>query len=543
MRSSLCTLALVLPASVTAQGITLAEGDTHFMVRILQESDPTAPGTVLLQDAEFLAIEITGRTVLQDLDTTRPRRVRQNGLWRIELPGAARLFRYRRDSGQRHGFLSVPTSGFATVILEQDGVGVEGTESPFADRIAVAPDGLHAAVPLLDGGLVILDLAEGTHRLVPTSAPVRPRSLMVGTHAFFATGNRRLWRLPLEEGSPEDVSPPRQQGSALIPEMALSGDGSTLVFLYGPNHEENLWVLRGSGPPSMLPLPGSKYEEPGYLPEGDGHPLLLLNEDGTSLFYSDHSDRDEVFLFDLSATAPHHLTGDTSFQPYIGATILPFFRAGTLLVAIGDDQSMDWFSADATPGNVVNLTLTGPYEMPFGEGRLAPESAVLTPGGLLSTESTASGLLQLRCMTSETPEGQIVYDDLLGDLVAGSSFIGRAELLVKTSSGDRLLNGSDGTELIAAPAGIDLSPPARGPGNQISLFRATTNGLGAAVFRLADGPLLVTPAEPGLEQAVLTAGGGALLNATTLCYLAPRVLVVIPTEGSATTLVLSGAGS
>lgn len=569
-------MAMILAAPVTAQGITIAEGDLQDLtVRVLRENNLTAPASVVLENTEFLDIEITGRTVLQEIDTSRPRRASADGLLRVELPGSARLMRYRRDGGLHHGFLWIPANGIASVVVERAGVGASGLDTPFADRIAVAPDGLHAAVPLAGRDLVLLclesgsrtpdaDLATGTpdphqsvqrldgavqttagrDRLVQTSRRVLPESLMVGKQAFFVTADERLWRLPLhDESSPEDVTPPPVPDSVLEDEMALSGDGSTLVFLYGPKEQQGLWAIRESGPASPLPTPPSKYEDPGYLPEGEGHPRLLLSDDGTIVLYQDHSVDDETFLLDLSAPSAHHLTADANFEPYIGAVILPFFNAGTVLMAIGDEGQMDWFLADTTPGNIVNLTLTGPDPRPFSPGLLDPENAVLTPVGLLAMETVPSGSLCLRALTPQEPQGVILYDDLTGGMLPGSHYTGFADFLVMTSSGDRLLNGA-GAELVAAPAGISLSPPARGPEGKLTLFRASaSNGLGAAILLLPDGTLVSSPAETGLEQAVLTSGNGILLNGDTLRYYARGSSTVIPTSRAAVTLVLSGAGS
>ena len=63
--------------------------------------------------------------------------------------------------------------------------------------------------------------------------------------------------------------------------MAIPGDGTVVAFLYGPRNQWTLWLLGEIGGPVQLSPPPSKYEDPGYLPEGSGHPGLLLNDDGT----------------------------------------------------------------------------------------------------------------------------------------------------------------------------------------------------------------------------------------------------------------------
>ena len=76
----------------------------------------------------------------------------------------------------------------------------------------------------------------------------------------------------------------------------MSRDGAHIVFLYGPLNQERLYIAHTAGAAAVLPPVGGKYEEPGYLPEAPGEPAMLLNDDGTRLFYVLANVRDELFL-------------------------------------------------------------------------------------------------------------------------------------------------------------------------------------------------------------------------------------------------------
>lgn len=556
-RRTLLAAALALPSlpslpALPGQHLTFAEGTpAALQIVAVPEANPAAPGTVVLSGVELQPIEITGRTLAQPNDATRSRRIVRHGSERVELPGGGRLFRYRRLGGQFWGYLHVNAGGAPLVALELPGTGSSGIEDPFADRIAVGADGQYALAVLRSGGLHVLRLDGGTFastgrtdRFVAT-APIEPQSPMVGdTHAFFQTMNARLFRLALADGGlPTDETPPPQTGAILKDQMALSGDGRMLVFLYGPRDQQRFYRLGTGGPATVLPPPPSKYEEPGYLPEGPGEPALLLNHDGSRLFYIDSIVRDELHLLDLHGVLPDlQITADPIFQPYIGVHILPSFAAGALTVAIGDQGRMDWFRAELTPlgGVVTNLTATGSAQQPFPAGQLDPVQAAPAGSALFVTERTQQALL-LRRLDPASGAQAVLHQDLASPPEPGSSLRGTADLVARGAGGDRLYRGSTGTLLAATPPGLLLEPPSHAPGFAVTWLHLA-NQWGMVVFYLRDGTALAGPLEHGVTQLAATANDGVVVVGTPLRYLAPGVFVVLPRPSVAHRVCLSGAG-
>lgn len=537
-----------------AQTITLAEGTaTSLQIVTLPETNPNAPDTVVLQVVELLPIEIAGRTLAMGNDVTSSRRVVRHGIARVELPQGGRLFRYRRAGGQFWGFLHIAADGGARAVLELPGTGVSAVADPFADRIAVAADGLHAAIALAGGGLRVVRLDGGTFastgrpdRVVAgASASVLETSVMVGpTCVFYQTQGDQLWRCDLADFAvPANVSPPPVPLGEFKDQMVLSRDGSVLVFLYGPDPQQRLWRLGTTGPATVLPPPPSKYEEPGYLPEDPGEPAMLLADDGSRLFFIDADVRDELYLLDMSGTLPTlQITSDPIFQPYIGVHILPKFVAHSLVVAIGDPAQMDWFRAELLPqgGAVVNLTATGSATQPFPSGTLNPVQAAPVAGSLLVADQQV-GNLALRRLDVITGGLTTLQQGLLSPPELGSATAGVADVLVRTANGDSLFTGATGALLAKAPTGILLTPPAHGPS-----FAATwvhlANDWGAAFFYF-NGTLVSGPLEYDIKQLAPTPIGGLVVIGSPVRYLAPGVFVVMNRPAAAVRRCLSGAGS
>lgn len=542
---------LAATAAMPAQGIALLEGPStaNLDLVVLDENNPTAPGQTVLQGIELLPIEITGRTVQMELASERPRRIQRHGLWRIELPGGGRLFHYRRQGGAFWGYLHVPADGRAQMVLERAGIGAGGVSSPFTDRLGVSPDGSHAAVALVLGGLAHLRLDGGTFastgtasRVVPTPVPADEASVMVGrSHVFFLTQDERLWRMPLQDGAqPLEVSPPPVPTGFFKEQLAMAGDGSAVVCLYGPRDQQTLWLVRETGPVVQLPPPPSKYEDPDYLPEGTGHPALLLNGDGTRLMYVDGQVRDEVFLLDVAAAVPPlQITADPIFQPYIGSHILPKFVGNSLYVAIGDPNRMDWFRADVQ-GAVMNLTVTGSALQPFPSGTLDPTQALRAGTGLLAFDVTGSGLT-LRRIDLQTGNSVVQHTGLTRSPLVGNALSGPGDLLLRSPSGDRLLEGITGNEIAATPPGMMLTEPNRGP-QYSATWLHLASGWGLAVFFLPDGSAVAGPLELGVTQVVMTRQNGCVVVGQPLRYLAPAVYQVLNRPAATVRVCVSGAG-
>lgn len=548
----LVSLAGVLP--VSAQVLTFAEGSPGALtIFSVPESNPAAPDLVVLQDAELLPIEITGRTLAMENEVARSRRVDRQGIARVELPQGGRLFRYRRQAGAFWGFLLVRPDGAASVVLELAGTGAT-LDDPFADRIGVAADGQHAVVPRLSGGAYVVRLDGSTfastglpNRLaVAGNFEVEPLSVMVGPTAFFCQAKDSgdvVLRCGLGDlANPVDVSPATIAGAHYKPTMTLAGDGSRAAYVYGPVQNARIYQVGLTGTSGVLPPPPSKYEAPNYLPEGPGEASLLLDETGQRLFYVDALVRDELFLLDTNGVLPTlQITEDGWFQPYIGLHILPKFGGTRLVMAIGDASAMDFFAAqlDAAGGTVQNLTNTGTVSAPFGAGTLSPTSSLPAGGDLLVTDQTPSGLTLRR--VDPTVGGLVTLQTgLLGLPEAGGALPGEvSDPVVGSTLGTQLRSGATGSLLVTLPAGLTMTPPVQGP-----LFAATwlelAGGFGA-VFAYGAFGLVSGPLEVGVTQVAVTPLGGLVIVGSPVRYFAGAAGAVLNRPAATVRLFLAGA--
>lgn len=546
-------LGLVLSMPVLAQGLVVLEGasTTNLNVRILEESQlASAASTLLLQGIEVQPIEITGRRASQELDGTVPRVETRSGIRRVELPGIGRLLAYKRQGGTFWGYLLVPTLGGARVLLELPGIGSTGAISPFADRIAVGPDGVHAILPnragttlyvvRLDGGT----LANGTSmRTVSIPTGADNTGLMVGATHAFATSDDKIFRFPLTDGVPADLTPTVALATPRMkPEFAMSGDGSKVAFLYGNSNETlRIYLLGTTGPAAVLPPGPSKYEEPGYLPEEPGNVRLMLSQDGSRLFYIETGTGgnghggDESFLLDTTGVLPTlQITADNHFQPWIGIHILPAFKGAVLMAAIGDLNAMDWFRVELAPtgGTITNVTATGPTTQPFDSGTLLPSKVSIVNDVAFAVDVTAT-TQTLRTLDVTSGTSQLVAQDAPAELALGSAIAMAPDLYVP-GTGDRVYSGNYGNLIGQTPPGVRVTPPVATPyfGVTAVQFPPTWS---LTTFYLANGGLFFGPLVQNLEQFVLTPGGGMLINAgSELTYLSlgyPNLSVPLPHQG------------
>lgn len=550
------TFAIVSLAHLPAQVLTFAEGAPGALQIVsVAEAAPNGGDTVVLTDVELLPIEVAGRTLAMEAETARSRRVDRDGLERVELPQGGRLFRYRRQAGAFWGFLCIRPDGSAHVVLERPGTG-PGLTDPFEDRIGVAADGRHAVVPRLSGGAYVVRLDGGSFastglasRLaIDGSFEVEARSVMVGPQVVFcvakdATGADLLLRCGLDDlDQPVDVSPPALPGGAFKPQLALSGDGTRLAFLYGVGQALRIHLVGVTGAATVLTPVVSHYEEPGYLPEGPGEPAMLLDETGDRLFYVDADLRDELYLCDTSGVLPTlQITENAWFQPYIGLHILPRHRGGRLLVAIGDLAAMDVFAAELGPagGSVQNLTNTGASVPPFVSGTLDPTHAMMAGGNLLVTDLTPTGA-KLQRIDAVSGGLVTVATDVVGVPGLGGALPGVVgDPLVATLGGPRLFDGASGSLLAALPPGIVMTPPVHGR-QYAATWVQIAGGIGAVFvygsFGVASGLL-----EVGVEQLSVTPLGGLVVVGAPLRYLAPGAFVVLNRPAAAVRRCLSGA--
>ncbi len=539
-------------ALASGQSLTWAEGSSTaaLNVQTVAESQPGGTPATILANVEFLSIEMTGRTLQQELDSTRSRRITNRGLTRVELPSGGRVLAYRRNAGQAFGYLLVRRNGVASVLLELPGV---ATQTPFADRIGVSPDGRWGvACSASESTLYFLRLdgttfaSTGTpSRVLNLPSLVELTTIMPGrSHVFFAGDDERMRRCAMVDGGLiEDISPPSITGARLKSELAMSGDGRRVVFLYGVQPAFSLWMASETGAPTRINAPVAKYEEPGYLPETPAGPRLMLNFDGSRLMCVDATLRDEIYVHDTTgATATTHVTGDHNFQPYIGIGIFPTFAAALLVVGVGDVDRFDMFAAATGDVPVVNLTRTnGNVVRPFGAGGLVPLSVSMTLGtGLLITEQPAGAARRLLRVDLATGQSALVADQLTRLPALGDATAGLPDILVASPLGDQALEGLSATTLLAAPAGVDITSDVLLPAARVLSVRA--GGVSAIVFRLGDGTFMALPAVLGDQRASVTVANNLVVDGASLLHVSPALGAVTVSTSGSVRLVLSGFG-
>lgn len=574
MRRATQLLPILLAPAIAAQtSIAFVEGPspTDLRLRVVDEATPGAPGQTILDGIELLPLEITNRTIQMSLRPNRARKVTRAGFERIELPNNGRLLRYRSNGGARYGFLWIDAKGGAQPIFEMAGAGVGGTEDPFQDRFGIGVNGRHAVVATVEGAAFIVRL-DGAN-FASTGTPVRPlevpglvcaASFCVGkTHVFFQTEDARLWRSGLGDAAvPEDITPASLPTAILKDEMAQSGDGRSVVFLLGEKKLLEIWMVGTSGSPRKLPAPPADYEEPGYLPEFAGGPLLMLNQDGSRLLYTDSTVREEIYLMDTTgATSTTHITSDPNFSPYIGIGTLPAFSGRFLTIAIGDPDLFDWYSATTERSSVVNLTGTAEEQVPpYGAGTLAPNASYAIANGTLIEESDGAGGKLLRHVDAQG-NASVLATSLRAPLE-----LGRAPALPREAHRDStgfrpgpgtrfaeehfpvppqaplatsvLITSEQGDSLtstslrlrVQGPPGVSFSPEQIGPAGFSIFIASNGSGVVAPILRSPTGQLVPLSPDPGLTQALVTARFGILLNGTNLEYLSTALPVVLSSE-------------
>ena len=96
------------------------------------------------------------------------------------------------------------------------------------------------------------------------------------------TAGQRVFRLALaDNGAATEHTPPIGPSDDLKEESAMSGDGTKIAFVAGPNDLYRIYLLGETGGLQTLPPPPAPYEEPNYLPDNTGQSGLLLNQDGS----------------------------------------------------------------------------------------------------------------------------------------------------------------------------------------------------------------------------------------------------------------------
>jgi hypothetical protein len=498
----LLAAASLFAVSVRAQAraATLIAGDPGAVVSVAVLDWTSGPlSHQLLVDQVLLrAIDITNRTANEVGELGRTRvRVRDGVTW-VEQPDCARLFVFERTTTIGHGLLYVQRDGTARIAFE----GTDQLDIP----LGIGTDGRHVAFARGDQLTIVrLDgspFAGGSAvRVVATGAPILANSVVVGpSHVFFVTDDDRVHRCALAAGGPSDITPWGNGSVRQSSALALSGDGTRIAFLRGEfTSLFAVWVAGTAGPAMRMPLPEREYREPEYLPNGNGQPHLLLNHTGSRLMVTEIGIEDELHYVETSAGGTSAwVTQDANFSDYIGTHILPVFAGNRLLFASGHLGWRDWYAQQAD-GSVINVSMTGSPETPFLVGSLDVQNRYqLANGSSLTTEAVGSQQW-LRWLD---PAGgtAVIFQDLLEAPRVGGATTGWPDLRVIGVGGERLVRSTDGSVRLAAPPGIALTDPVRGPQGWTATWAHLAAGVGVLVVQLDDGSLLFGGVGVGIPQ-------------------------------------------
>lgn len=552
-RSALAGLFALCASTLSAQSqITWTESTGAGRADLKTTADVVSGSsiTTVLQNIRLIDLEITNRTRGRGLDGTISRRVVRDGLAFVELPGNGSLYAYERNGQSLFGFLHIDRQGNAVVIDERSALG--SNQNPYDDRIGVAFDGLHAALPLLDGRVVLARLDGGVFgstgtpsRFAGLPGSIETTSLCPLVDVLICGNeNDRVFVIPYADGStPIDRTPPASGSDIrLKSEFVMSKDGRRAVFLHGPRDFFTIYRLDQTGPALALQPPAAKYEEPGYLPETDFGPRLHLDDDGSHLFYVDSSIRDEAYTLDIATGATAHVTGDANFQPYIGVVVLPLAIADAFVTAIGDPAEFDLYATHAQFPQVFNMTTTnGNFTAPFDVGNLDFRALGMSRNGTLFFEAHPT-LGGAGALTRLGVGGWTVLSfQTLDAPQLGSSFGASGDLWIETNAGHRCFDGTDLQLRLSIPSAIQSTlgvvRPAPG-GGSLRVLLLDHNSTRYLALENNQG-LAILPVASSMRHAAIQDSGSVVLAGTSLQRIsAGRQRMIV--QGTPSVRVLSG---
>lgn len=522
-------LIAALGSPLPAQVVSVVEGSSPADLRLvtIDESSATPTITPVMRSFEARPIDFSNRTVQRSLRADCARLL-EDQFPRIAIPvesGIGTLIRFSDNLSPREGLIWIQPNMPPEI----------AHEGPIGDFVGIGCDGGWLVTDTSDDELAIVSLrpAPGSYgaprvRTVRVVGDLASESLCVGpSHVFFQASDR-LYRCALAgNDQPQDVTP---AGIVeLESTMAMSEDGSRVVFI-GETSADGLWLIESTGPARRLPTDPGEFVAPAYLPSSSTGPALLLNRDGSRLFYVDESGIEtESFLMDTTgATTTTHLSSDANTAEYIGITVLPVFMANEIVVALGDEAasdpsiSFDWYRARTGDPVVENITLTSVAQsVPFEPGTLSVEEAFGPVNGcLLVREQNGNGGTRMRCIGSDGST-RIMVPELAGRLRLGSG-TGAPYMIIPNRAGDCLLS-SDLRLMAQGPAGARLRPPARGPTGLLGLVAETSSAQTVGwLIDFAAGTMSAPVIRPGLEQLVPTVGGGFVINGDSMVHVSAR---------------------
>ncbi len=410
---------LALPLAASAQLAALQTSPSGASSVWLIDPAGGAPPSQFeaLSGITLIPIECAGRTAINSFASNRARfRDDVPGASRLALPeGGGSLYAYRRDTdaGESYGYFVVTGSGQVRRLIEF--LTPSPGQSPFADRVAVSPDGSHmliATQSFAGGDLYEIAIANGlvtarTANLPPQNFEGAGIALLGAWGAAVGTnGLLRFERTPGAQAQPVAVGNAAPHGVArelvstfnglYCAALGLDESGLTYPLVFG-----RTGAARRVGD-GLYPTAGV-----GLAPEAVHGPWLTVSEDGQWCAWrttNGHYWGYEAWLAPVpwasGASSSLHVTQPALFDDYIDEIGDFFFNsAGRFILAAGDRslnvnglEKSDLYAvtlpaagsgfAGALP-LVENLTGTsGESSAPFlYYGELVVERAFATPDG------------------------------------------------------------------------------------------------------------------------------------------------------------------
>jgi len=364
-----------------------------------------------LEGIQLLSLEVNGRTSVTRFLPGRTRfHADLPAGTRAQLPGErGSIYHFARPdpSGSvDFGFFLVDAEGAVRVLHELPGVGLNGTQSPYAARLACAPQGdafLVSTVPAAGGNLLEVSTGPAPQVIDRTALlPTRrffPYSLHLTDSWGFAIAKRGVLRFERLPGAQvalvpvaTDPAPLNYSGHA-----ALSENQMHAIFTAGDTPATlEAFVCSAIGPalratPGPLALSGA-----GYQPEAEDGPHLAVSDDGQLAAWRTEGPVREGWLGRVQAPASDpalHYSNDALFLDTLDEVGVFLFRPDSKFnTAVGSQtqlganaiESADFFTLDtsATLGSatITNLSLSGDPAAPFlgGVPTITPERMALT---------------------------------------------------------------------------------------------------------------------------------------------------------------------
>ena len=359
-RTNILKLVLVLaglsPLGAASGELQVYLGDPSQSGRIrrfAEGSGAPLPVQPELRGLRLLPLDYNGR-LGQDLANPLRPHLREDipGAGRIELPGGLGvLYRFGRSVpgiAQRFGYLRILPDGSTQLLAERAGTGAGGAQSPYSDRVALAPDGksMWIATTLAAGGNVIeIQLLNGSQTDRSASlAPLDllPNSLRLQSDWGVAVASDGVLRGDL--GPADELAVVALEAGTVFHSgtVVMSADGSKALTTAGASAAtQHVWVFGRSGAVSRATRDARPMSGAGYLPDAPHGPFFAVDNDGILCAWRvEQLNSREVFV--RRTTSPPNrpaaqVTSDANFTDTLDeAGILNMFQPGKLMMAVGE---------------------------------------------------------------------------------------------------------------------------------------------------------------------------------------------------------------